>query len=78
MLLTFTSLRWRTAVVGAMIATASWLPGIVAEKTQADYFIQDLPGAPEGPLLKMHAGYANSVRMATTRIADMVQQAHRS
>jgi carboxypeptidase D len=26
------------------------------EKTQADYFIRDLPGAPK-PLLKMHAGH---------------------
>jgi carboxypeptidase D len=26
-----------------------------ADKTQADYFIHDLPGAPK-PLLKMHAG----------------------
>lgn len=39
------------------MATASWLPGVVAEKTQADYFVQSLPGAPEGPLLKMHAGH---------------------
>lgn len=23
----------------------------------ADYFVRSLPGQPEGPLLKMHAGY---------------------
>lgn len=28
----------------------------VAEKSAADYFIHSLPGAPDGPLLKMHAG----------------------
>ena len=27
-----------------------------SEKTQADYFVHSLPGQPEGPLLKMHAG----------------------
>jgi carboxypeptidase D len=48
--------RWRTALVGGLLATLSWLPSVLAaEKTQADYFIHDLPGAPK-PLLKMHAG----------------------
>lgn len=41
--------------MGGLLATLSWLPGVVADKTQADYFIHDLPGAPQ-PLLKMHAG----------------------
>lgn len=27
-----------------------------ADKSAADYFIRSLPGQPEGPLLKMHAG----------------------
>jgi len=27
-----------------------------SDKTAADYFVQSLPGAPDGPLLKMHAG----------------------
>ncbi|KAG8527995.1 Cell death protease [Bacidia gigantensis] len=27
------------------------------EKTAADYFVKALPGAPDGPLLKMHAGH---------------------
>lgn len=30
------------------------------EKTAADYFVHSLPGAPDGPLLKMHAGYGPS------------------
>lgn len=43
-------------MLGGLIATVSWLPSIMAaEKTQADYFVHDLPGAPL-PLLKMHAG----------------------
>lgn len=32
-------------------------PTAVAEKSAGDYFVHSLPGAPEGPLLKMHAGY---------------------
>ena len=28
-----------------------------ADKTAADYYVKSLPGAPAGPLLKMHAGY---------------------
>jgi carboxypeptidase D len=50
--------RWRTALVGGLLATLSMLPGSAAQaqaKTQADYFVHDLPGAPQ-PLLKMHAG----------------------
>ncbi|CAG8949811.1 hypothetical protein HYFRA_00004135 [Hymenoscyphus fraxineus] len=31
--------------------------GLAADKTAADYFVHSLPGAPEGPLLKMHAGH---------------------
>ena len=50
-------LSWRTALVGALAATLSWLPtAAAADKTQADYFVRSLPGAPQ-PLLKMHAGY---------------------
>lgn len=36
-----------------------WLPGSLAEKTAADYYVRSLPGAPDGPLLKMHAGYVH-------------------
>ncbi|KAJ9613010.1 Cell death protease [Cladophialophora chaetospira] len=28
-----------------------------ADKTAADYYVHSLPGAPDGPLLKMHAGH---------------------
>lgn len=31
-------------------------PAAHAAKTAADYYIKSLPGAPDGPLLKMHAG----------------------
>lgn len=33
------------------------VPAVHADKTAADYFVSSLPGAPDGPLLKMHAGY---------------------
>jgi len=29
----------------------------LADPTAADYFVHSLPGAPDGPLLKMHAGH---------------------
>jgi carboxypeptidase D len=29
---------------------------LAADKSAADYFIRSLPGQPDGPLLKMHAG----------------------
>ncbi|KAJ4351021.1 Cell death protease [Ascochyta clinopodiicola] len=49
--------RWRTALVGGLLAALSLLPGSAAQaKTQADYFVHELPGAPQ-PLLKMHAGH---------------------
>lgn len=32
----------------------------MAEKTAADYFVHSLPGQPDGPLLKMHAGYVHT------------------
>ncbi|KAF2461495.1 pheromone-processing carboxypeptidase kex1 [Lineolata rhizophorae] len=36
----------------------AWLPvSRGADKTAADYFVSSLPGAPDGPLLKMHAGH---------------------
>jgi carboxypeptidase D len=57
MLLTTAPSRWRTALFGGLLASLAWLPGSAAAqaKTQADYFVHSLPGAPE-PLLKMHAG----------------------
>ncbi|PYH79666.1 alpha/beta-hydrolase [Aspergillus uvarum CBS 121591] len=32
-------------------------PAAVVAKSAADYYIHSLPGAPDGPLLKMHAGH---------------------
>ncbi|KAA8652239.1 hypothetical protein EYZ11_002282 [Aspergillus tanneri] len=32
-------------------------PTLVSAATAADYYVHSLPGAPEGPLLKMHAGH---------------------
>ena len=48
--------RWRTALIGGLLASVSLISGSSAEKSQADYFVRELPGAPL-PLLKMHAGY---------------------
>lgn len=31
-------------------------PVLVAASSAADYYVHSLPGAPDGPLLKMHAG----------------------
>lgn len=41
-----------TACVLLFMALRAW-----ADKTAADYFVHSLPGQPDGPLLKMHAGY---------------------
>ncbi len=42
----------------AIIATLAlvWTSPVVADKVAGDYFVHSLPGQPEGPLLKMHAG----------------------
>lgn len=56
MLFTSSPSRWRTALIGGLLASVSWIPSVSADKSQADYFIHELPGAPE-PLLKMHAGH---------------------
>jgi hypothetical protein len=45
-----------TTLCGLLSLTA-FLPIALADKTAADYFVHSLPGAPDGPLLKMHAGY---------------------
>ncbi|KAK7522257.1 Alpha/Beta hydrolase protein [Phyllosticta citriasiana] len=47
------------ALTQALAFVAAWLPAVAAasDKTAADYFIHSLPGAPPGPLLKMHAGH---------------------
>ncbi|KAK0626294.1 pheromone-processing carboxypeptidase KEX1 [Immersiella caudata] len=52
------SRRWKQLPVVAVAALAiSWTAPLVAAKSAADYFVHSLPGAPEGPLLKMHAGH---------------------
>lgn len=44
------------------LAMLSWAlslalgPGLAAAASAADYYVHSLPGAPENPLLKMHAG----------------------
>lgn len=44
------------ASVCALLSLTSLPSAAAAEKTAADYFVHSLPGAPDGPLLKMHAG----------------------
>lgn len=49
----------------AVLAVSSWAlsllfllsSNLVAAKSAADYYVRSLPGAPDGPLLKMHAGW---------------------
>lgn len=52
--------QWRTRdVLGALAVMSLSLASMAdaASKNAADYFVRELPGAPEGvPLLKMHAG----------------------
>ena len=33
---------------------------VAADKNAGDYYIKSLPGQPDGPLLKMHAGYVSA------------------
>ncbi|RFU28673.1 hypothetical protein B7463_g7659, partial [Scytalidium lignicola] len=54
------SLQGRGVADGLLttLLALSCLPSVSrADKTAADYFVHDLPGAPPGPLLKMHAGH---------------------
>ena len=44
------SALWTLTIWISLFVSASWA------KTAADYFIHSLPGQPEGPLLRMHAG----------------------
>jgi carboxypeptidase D len=44
--------------VCSLLSLSALIPAALADKTAADYFVHSLPGAPDGPLLKMHAGYA--------------------
>ncbi|KAK4104548.1 alpha/beta-hydrolase [Parathielavia hyrcaniae] len=45
-----------TAIIAAL--SLPWTATLaVADKAAGDYFVHSLPGAPEGPLVKMHAGH---------------------
>ena len=49
--------RWKhlPAVITAL--ALPWAaPVAAADKSAGDYFVHSLPGAPDGPLVKMHAG----------------------
>lgn len=46
----------RLAACG-LLNLASWTSTAFADKTAADYYVHSLPGAPAGPLVKMHAGH---------------------
>jgi len=48
----------------AVLGLLSTLGVAGADKTAADYYVHSLPGAPAGPLLKMHAGYVRFVPFA--------------
>lgn len=43
--------------VCTLLSLSALIPAALADKTAADYFVHSLPGAPDGPLLKMHAGH---------------------
>ena len=44
-----------TALLGLCYVLAN-ISSVMADKAAGDYFVHSLPGAPAGPLLKMHAG----------------------
>ncbi|KAJ9193558.1 hypothetical protein DTO166G4_585 [Paecilomyces variotii] len=59
----FSTSPWRGRK-GTVAALSSWLsllflscPLAVTAKSASDYYVPSLPGAPDGPLLKMHAGH---------------------
>lgn len=43
--------------IGLLVLSCSWLPGAVAARSAADYYIDALPGAPPEPRLDMWAGH---------------------
>lgn len=49
---------WRRLPAFIAALTLPWTATLVgaADKAAGDYFVHSLPGAPEGPLVKMHAG----------------------
>ncbi|KAH6840711.1 pheromone-processing carboxypeptidase KEX1 [Chaetomium sp. MPI-CAGE-AT-0009] len=49
---------WRHLPVIIAALTLPWTATLAAaDKSAGDYFVHSLPGAPEGPLVKMHAGH---------------------
>lgn len=49
---------WRQPVIAVAALAMSWAAApAMATLAAGDYFVHSLPGAPEGPLLKMHAGH---------------------
>jgi len=59
---------------GLAVICCSLLAGARADTTAADYFVQSLPGQPDGPLLKMHAGYV--VGAASVSVASLTSLRH--
>lgn len=57
----------RLPAVVAAVAACWALPASAAdepaEKSAGDYFVRSLPGAPDTPLVKMHAGYDDITRI---------------
>jgi carboxypeptidase D len=64
------------ALACSLLYSVALIPGALAEKTAADYFVHELPGAPE-PLLKMHAGCVESSQ-SILNIWLTAEQTHRS
>lgn len=49
--------RWSAKLAVAAVAVSSFWIGGAQAQSAGDYFVHSLPGAPPGPLLKMHAGH---------------------
>ncbi|KIW21243.1 hypothetical protein PV08_01823 [Exophiala spinifera] len=50
--------KWTTRLLHYTLALAFLtVSSVSSDKTAADYYVQSLPGQPDGPLLKMHAGH---------------------
>ncbi|KAI1081055.1 Alpha/Beta hydrolase protein [Whalleya microplaca] len=50
---------WSPARVaaGLLLSLSGWVSSAAADASAGDYFVHSLPGAPEGDLVKMHAGH---------------------
>lgn len=51
-----TQLRAPSVAVILAAFALPWLDAVSAQKSAADYFVHELPGAPKTPFIKMHAG----------------------